>query len=303
MKKIIITFFVIAGGYLGAIIIAYLPWKTINIEEFITQEDKFIEVEGKRIHYLKQGEGRPIILVHGFGLSTFSWRKLIPLLSKRYTVFALDLLGFGLSDKPTDGDYTLEAQARLVINFMDALRIPSATLIGHSMGGVVVSRAAVESPSRIESLVLINSGFYGGKPPSFLKYLFFPFPRLLARYFFSRSFREKILKRTYYDPSLITNEAIEKRMIYAKTPHVLEALTKMVETLSNINNVGLTENIRRLTLIIWGEEDRVIDRAEPRRIHSEIRGSQLKYIKECGHMALEEKPEEMAVLIFEFLKD
>ncbi|MCX5884832.1 MAG: alpha/beta fold hydrolase, partial [Proteobacteria bacterium] len=116
--------------YLALIIIAYLPQKITPVEQLAGKEDKFIRVKGHDIHYLKQGEGTPLILVHGFACSTYTWRKLIPLLADQYTVYALDLLGFGLSDKPPDGNYDLRSQGNLVLDFMDALHVPSAILVG-----------------------------------------------------------------------------------------------------------------------------------------------------------------------------
>ena len=93
--------------YLVLIVIAYLPYETTPVSELIGKEDKFIEVNGNTIHYLKQGKGKPLILVHGFAGSTYTWRHLIPLLTDNYTVYAIDVLGFGLSDKPPDGDYDI----------------------------------------------------------------------------------------------------------------------------------------------------------------------------------------------------
>jgi alpha-beta hydrolase superfamily lysophospholipase len=101
--------------YLILIIIAYLPYKTTPVNELAGKDDRFIEVDGHAIHYTKQGKGKPLIMVHGFAGSTYTWRYLIPLLTDDYTIYALDVLGFGLSDKPPDGDYDMKSQGDLLI--------------------------------------------------------------------------------------------------------------------------------------------------------------------------------------------
>ncbi len=78
------------------------------------------------------------------------------------------------------------SQGKLVVGFMDALHIPSATLVGHSMGGVVMEYAALEAPAKVDSLILVSPGFYGKGAPSFVRYLFFPLDRIMARQFYKR---------------------------------------------------------------------------------------------------------------------
>ena len=134
IKKITVgTLIALALLYLILIIIAYLPYETIPIEDLAGENSTFVEVNGHTIHYIKVGTGKPLILVHGFGGSIYTWRHLIPLLSDHYTVYAYDALGFGLSDKPPDGNYTMQSHGDFLIGFMDAIMLPSASIAGHSM--------------------------------------------------------------------------------------------------------------------------------------------------------------------------
>src|SRR2546426_12476077 len=118
---------------------------------------QLIDVGGVRVHYIERGTGPAIVMVHGFGGHTFSFRKLMPDLAREHRVVALDLKGFGYSERPKNGDYSLGAQARLVLGAMDALGTSTATLIGHSMGGEVVMRVANLAPDRVERLILAGS--------------------------------------------------------------------------------------------------------------------------------------------------
>ena len=180
IKKISIRILIaLALIYLTLIIVAYLPYETTPIEELPGENDKFIEVNGHTIHYIKEGTGKPLILAHGFGGSTYTWRHLIPLLSDHYTVYAYDILGFGLSDKPSDGNYDMKSHGDSLIGFMDALKLPSASIVAHSMGGIISGFAALTAPSRVDKLVMIEPGFYTNKTPAFLKYMFFPLNRII----------------------------------------------------------------------------------------------------------------------------
>ena len=287
--------------YLALIIIAYLPQKITPVEQLAGKEDKFIRVKGHDIHYLKQGEGAPLILVHGFACSTYTWRKLIPLLADHHTVYALDLLGFGLSDKPPDGNYDLRSQGSLVLDFMNALHLPSATLVGHSMGGVVVAYAAVEAPEQVKALVLVDAGFYSGGAPAFLKYIFFPLDRIMAKQFYTKKMRMKSFSRSYYNKSFITDEVMEGYMLPTTTPHAVDALARMMKEVGPRKYEGISEHIARPTLIVWGEQDLPIPPRDGERLNREIKGSKLIIVKESGHMSPEEKPEELAKAIKDFV--
>ena len=102
-KKILIGTLIALGIiYVILIVVAYLPYETTPIEQLTGKESRFVEVNGHTVHYTKQGTGKPLILVHGFAGFTYTWRYLIPLLTDHFTVYAYDVLGFGLSDKPPD---------------------------------------------------------------------------------------------------------------------------------------------------------------------------------------------------------
>jgi pimeloyl-ACP methyl ester carboxylesterase len=288
--------------YLVLIIIAYLPYKTTPVNELVGKEDRFIEVDGHAIHYIKQGEGKPLILVHGFAGSTYTFRYLIPLLTDDYTIYALDVLGFGLSDKPPDGNYDMKSQGDLLIGFMDALKLPSATLVGHSMGGVIIACTDLAAPSRVDKLVMIEPGFYIKTVPAFLKYMFFPLDRIMSRQFYTKSMRKRFLLGSFYNKSMVTEEVIDAYMIPTRTPNALDALAHMMSSVGPQTYDGISVNISSPTLIVWGERGTGVPPEIAKRLNSEIQGSELLSVKECGHYVQEEKPEELAKALKDFLK-
>jgi pimeloyl-ACP methyl ester carboxylesterase len=302
IKKILKWFLIsITLLYLALIIIAYLPYKTTPVEELVEKESKFINVDGHSIHYTKQGKGKPLILSHGFAGSIYTWRDLIPLLTDHYTVYAYDILAFGLSDKPADGNYDMKSHGDMIIGFMDALKLPSAALVGHSMGGVIIGYAALTAPSRVDALVMIEPGFYNKAGPAFLSYLFFPLDRLMTRQFYTRNMRKILLEGSFYDKSLITEEVIDAYMIATRTPGALEAMTQMMKTVGVKQYPGVTEKISRPTLLVWGKRGPAPLAEAAGLINQEIKGSKLVTVEESGHYIQEEQPEELAKIIRDFL--
>jgi len=116
----------------------------------------FTEIDGVQIHYQEKGNGIPLVLIHGFTSSTYSWKDVFLPLSKDFRVIAVDLKGFGFSGKP-DGDYSRPAQAELVSHLLDYLKIEKAWLCGNSMGGEVSLNVALHNPARVAGLILIDS--------------------------------------------------------------------------------------------------------------------------------------------------
>ena len=302
-KKILIGTLIAVGLiYVILIIVAYLPYKTIPIEELAGKDSRFVEVNGHRVHYTKQGTGKPLILVHGFAGFTYTWRHLIPLLTDFYTVYAYDVLGFGLSDKPPDGSYDMGPHGEFLIDFMDALNIPSATLAGHSMGGIIICYASIAAPERVDALVVIEPGFYNDPGPAFMNYMFFPLDRIMSRQFYTRGMRERFFMGSFYNQSLVTDEIIDAYMLPTRTPNALESMTQMMRTVGLKQYPGVAEKVTRPTLVVWGERGPDDPLEQAARIHREIQTSQLISIEESGHYVQEEKPRELADAIKSFVK-
>ena len=116
----------------------------------------FADIDGVRIHYQEKGTGTPLVLIHGYTSSTYSWKDVFEPLAKSFHVIAVDLKGFGFSGKP-DGDYTRRAQAVLVEHLLEHLNIQKAWLCGNSMGGEVALNVALANPQRVAGLILIDS--------------------------------------------------------------------------------------------------------------------------------------------------
>jgi pimeloyl-ACP methyl ester carboxylesterase len=148
-----------AGGLAGAALTVKLltrphdvEWERHAHELHHAERSRFAEVEGVRVHYQEAGDRNApvIILIHGFTASTLVWSEvLLPIAESGFRVIVPDLAGFGFSDKPKAGEYTLEWHARLIVGLMDSLYIESATLVGNSYGGAVAAIFGLDFPQKV----------------------------------------------------------------------------------------------------------------------------------------------------------
>src|ERR1051325_12163631 len=156
-----------AGGLAGAALAVKLLRRAADVEWeeharalHHADRSRFVEVDGVRVHYQEAGrvDAPPLILIHGFTASTFVWKDvLLPLADAGFRVIAPDLLGFGYSGKPRHVEYTIDAQARMIMGLMEELGIERAALVGSSYGGAVAAPCALDNPERVSKRVLISA--------------------------------------------------------------------------------------------------------------------------------------------------
>lgn len=253
----------------------------------------FAEIDGVRLHYQEKGTGTPLVLLHGFTSSTYSWKDVFEPLAKSFHVIAVDLKGFGFSGKP-DGDYSRRAQAVLVAHLLDYLKIEKAWLCGNSMGGEVALNFALQNPKRVAGLVLIDSAGVvvpgaGSLAPG---YLLIPGVGrvLMAFALTSDKLVRQGLAKSFYDQAYVTNERVAYYHRPLKTRGgqlaALRARTQwsMFPIEQDLNKVDAP------ALIIWGAQDALIPLEAGRRMHSLIKDSELLVFENCGHLPQEEMP-------------
>jgi len=261
--------------------------------------------EDVKVHYEEAGDtGAPvIILIHGFSSSTVTWKDCIPELSKQYHVFALDMPGWGFSDKPKDFPYRPAGYAKTVLYFMDKKGIDKATLCGNSMGGEISLWVTITAPDKVSRLILVDSGGYPLKTPSALKILNVPGVRPLSKPFLGKGYLRMGLKQVYYDDSKVTPELVELYDRPYRTAHAKDVPFWIFQREKSLNELGSQKisGIKVPTLIIWGENDPWIPIEDANRFHKDISGSTLVVIPKCGHVPEEEKPAEVVKAILDFM--
>ena len=291
--------------YIGCIVYSYWPHKELPRENFISQHDRLIQVNGHQIRYRayhkKNLPDKPALLfIHGFAGSLYTWRKVAPQLAETYNVYALDLPGYGLSDKPTGYDYGNESQAELVSGFVAALGLENVAVAGHSMGGPIAVHVSRKNPS-ITRLILIDAGIVDTGVPAFTKYSFFPFPRMSAKMFSKRDFRKKGLLSSFYNKKLVTDEVVDNFLLASRVEGYMKGTTAIMGSFSPVDELQYVPKIKIPTLIIWGEADKHNPPSNARTLNNMIKNSRLVIVKEAGHYVHEEKPESVIQAIKNFL--
>jgi len=263
----------------------------------------FLDVDGVRLHYVEAGQGEPVVLIHGLGASTFSFRYLIPELAQAYRVIALDLKGFGYSARPAGGDYSQTAQAALVEQAMARLGVERAAVIGHSMGGAVAMRLALLAPARISRLVLVASAtdheMRRGVLPARLFRPLLPLGALLAWH--RRRVRRLWFRTAVHDPAHLTPDVLEGYFRSSRMKGHMRALGALLAHRSRDEPLA-PERIQQPALILWGEHDRWLPLARGEELARRIPNARLLPIRTAGHLPLEEQPESCNRAILAFLR-
>ena len=256
-------------------------------------------VHDQRIAYLDVGTGPPIILIHGFGGSMWQWEYQQHALSQDFRVLTLDLPGSGLSDKPAIA-YRPDEMLDFFVGFMDAVKIPQATLVGNSMGAGLAIGMALTHPMRVTKLVLVD-----GLPqhvmakltsPSVRRALETRAPSWLVSFgnmLFGGLMMESVLKEIVYDPALLTPAVIERSNRNRQRPGLIRPIMTVRENLP-LWEAGFATRLGEIahpTLVLWGVEDRVFPIAVGEELHQTIKGSRFIRIPNAGHIPQWEQPD------------
>ena len=270
-------------------------------QEFIYQGN--ISIKYREIH---QGHPYTMVFIHGFGAASHYWRELEEHFAATYNTVALDLKGFGYSDKPKDGNYRVSDQADLVKAFIDEKGLSNVILVGHSMGGAVALLTQFKlKPGLVKGLILLDNASYGQELPDFVHLLRTPVlntvgPALLP----DKLMVKHMLQKVFYDQTKITEAMIQQYTTYLKYPGAYYALRETAKQIipENVDEIiDQTVNLKIPVLIIWGENDQVLPLSSGQRLHYDIKDSEFVIIPESGHDPHEEKPAETIQAMTDFL--
>jgi pimeloyl-ACP methyl ester carboxylesterase len=288
----------LALAWVGLVTYAYWPGAAeIPARQLAGADDRFVDVNGLAIRYRAYGEpaaGKPdLILLHGFANSLQSFRLLAPRLADSYRVVAMDMPGFGLSAKPVEHDYHNGAQARVVMDFATALGMQRYIVGGHSLGGTIALHVAVTDP-RVSGLVLMNPGIITTGVPPITQYLFFPLPRVMARIFGTREFRERFLRQSFVNQGIVTEQVMEDMMLAPRSEGYLDGMTSLMGQYVEGEELALLAQVRVPTLIVWGMQDKSKKPTELDELLAMLPGAVAVRVQKSGHYVHEEQPQQVA---------
>ena len=262
-----------------------------------------------KLFYETKGSGAPILLIHGFGASTFTWRRIAPTLAENHKVIAVDLKGFGQSDKPLDEHYSIFDQAKLIKQLIVEKDLKNLVLIGHSYGGGISLMLALDEDPRLEGriakLVLLDTIAYPQNIPVAFKMMDMPVVSHLGVRMVPPEMQARVaLKLAYFDDTKIGDEDVE---MYAAPLRTTAGKHAVIHSARQIVPQGLEEiskrypTIKQPTLIAWCDNDRIVPLDIGLELRRNMPTSRLEIIERCGHMPQEEQPGATLKLIQDFL--
>ena len=282
-----------------------------------TTHDKFVKIDtdvrNVNIHYLEYpGESGDIVLIPGFGSSIFTWEAMVPKLQNIFKdhgkpaphVWAVDMKGFGWSDKPFKARYDPFTLTEEVYAWMEKIGVNNATVVGNSLGGAIAWILALDHPEKVGRLVLIDSGGYPPDKNNFAAFAWVPFPDFWINIFFNRGLVRWGLHKAFYDEGKVTDTRIDAYFNRLQTRGGIDALVAAATSLDPklaLTYAGRIHDIKQETLIIWGRNDNWIPLKDGCRFNHDIKRSTLVVIPQCGHVPQEEKPDDVAQILYQFL--
>jgi pimeloyl-ACP methyl ester carboxylesterase len=270
-------------------------------------EGAFVEVAGARMHYLRAGSGRPMLLIHGLVGSSANWRNNIDVLAQNASVYAIDLVNMGKSQRVDGLDASLRATAKRIFAAMNALGLAEADVVAHSHGGAVALMLAALHPERVRRLILfapanpyssssdlmvrVYSTRWGGILARMLPYLPSPIQRIA-------------LGEIYGGAARVADRCLQEIVEGLRNPgtlrHVLRIIRCWFAEMAKLRR-ALRRVARIPTLLIWGDQDCTVSLASGARLNRKLRGSELIVVPGGGHSVFEETPEESNRIVLEWL--
>lgn len=254
------------------------------------------------------GSGDPIMCLHGLGASMFSWRHFITPFSQHNKLILVDFKGSGKSPKPRDSHYSIEEKADDIYNLIIEENLSKLTLIGNSLGGAVALMLAIrlgeQTPNRLSRLVLIDSAGDKNQMPPHLKLIRSIFGAPIVYLGPSKLAAKLTLRMCYYDSKKTTREQVEAYAAPIASRGGRHAILQTCRRCIPQNADELLARVSTITvptLVLWGQQDKVIPLRVGELLHQAIPNSTLVVIEKCGHIPQEEKPDETIALISKFL--
>lgn len=260
----------------------------------------FAQVEGARVRFVDEGEGPAVVLIHGFASSLENWNGVREELRRDHRVLALDLKGFGWTDRP-EGDYSPKAQAQLVFALMDERGIEKAAVVGHSWGSSVVLAMALEQPERVQRIALYDAWVFEEQlPPMFVWARGKGLGELLFRLFYQERSDDKI-ELGYYDTTLIDQDYVERVDEAQHRPGTTAAALAAVRGQRYAEVQKRYHEIDQPVLLLWGREDQITLVEDGERLAGTLPNSELKIYPNCGHFPMREAKAASTNALVDFL--
>lgn len=256
---------------------------------------RFTTVDGVDVHYRDEGQGPPLVLIHGTSSSLHTWDGWVARMAAHHRIVRLDLPGFGLTGPAADKDYSAARYVRVVVALLDQLGVQRADVAGNSLGGRVAMMIALEHPSRVRRLVLVDAaGLRGQRLPAIFRLARTPVLNGLLRWVTPRAVVRANVDEVYGDKSRVTDAVVDRYYDLMRREGNRQAT---IDRFANLADPDLDDRLREIhvpVLVEWGERDVWIPVDFAHRLEEGIAGSKLAIYPNAGHVPMEELPEATA---------
>jgi pimeloyl-ACP methyl ester carboxylesterase len=250
--------------------------------------------------YVCQGNGGiPIVFLHGFDSSIFEFRRIIPIISQHKEVWAIDLLGFGFTERLLDCPFSSASIGTHLQEFWQKKIKQPMILVGVSMGGAAAIEFTLNHPESVHKLVLIDSAGFT-QPPAMGKFLIEPLGNLATKFLSNPIVRRGVSEKAYFDKSFVTADAQLCAALHLEMPNWSEALISFTRNGGYGYLLDRLSAIQQETLIVWGRQDRILGVNAAQKFQQSLPNSQLQWIDNCGHVPHLELAQTTAQLILNF---
>ncbi len=267
----------------------------------------FLDIAGMKMHVRDEGprdDASPIVLMHGTGSSLHAWDGWADALKGKRRVVRFDLPGYGLTGPSPGNVYGLDNDVRVVLSLLDTLGIAHCVLGGNSLGGAVAWRTALAHPDRVEKMILVDAGGYGGRSTSVpigFRLARLPGVGWLLQNTLPRSLVEQGWRNVVGDPKSVTPEMIERSIELTQREGNRRALIERFRQRSTVSMAERIKELKQPTLVMWGGRDRLIPPSDAERFHQDIAGSTMAIFDDLGHAPEEEDPVRSVAAVKKFL--
>ena len=271
-------------------------------ERYTNYASRFIRVHGMEVHYRDEGNGIPVILLHGIGASLHTWEHYALQFKESFRVISVDLPGFGLTSAQPEHNYSMHALMSFLLSFTEKLKITSFYVVGNSMGGEIATRFTQKFPEKVKKLVVIDpSGSY----PYHMKPFVFrlsenPLGAAIGKYINPSILIDRSLDEIFYENKYLTPDIRQRYKDLSAREICRKAFILRAPLFGNEGLIHF-ERVRRPTLILWGEKDSWLP-VHLAKHFQRIPNSKLIVYQEVGHCPQEENPEISGGDIIRFLK-
>jgi pimeloyl-ACP methyl ester carboxylesterase len=250
--------------------------------------------------YVHQGNGGiPIVFLHGFDSSIFEFRRIVPIIAPHREVWAIDLLGFGFTERLPDCPFSADSIRTHLQAFWQKKIQQPIILVGVSMGGAAAIEFTLNYPEAVHKLILIDSAGFT-QPPAMGKFLIQPLGNLATKFLSSPKVRRNVSEKAYFDKSFVTADAQLCAALHLEMPNWSEALIAFTRSGGYGYLLDRLSEIQQETLIIWGKQDRILGVKAAQKFRQNLPNARLQWIDNCGHVPHLELAQTTAQSILDF---